>query len=420
MRRALCALLLACAPAAASDGWLTDLPAAKKAASASGRPILVDFQAVWCYSCYFMEQKVLSKDAFKAAAQGLVLLKLDVDTEEGLALKKKLRAGFLPSYVLMDASERELGRIVGEQNEGDFLAQLARLLGPSAADPASRLSAALDANDIERAARVRREALGAKVPPSGPAWERASARLDLASALKKKDRAGTVEAFGVLMRLGGGCELPYHLFRADDAIDGSPEPRRRAALEAARGPLAGLVDSRFFAPSEQRCADSRSVVEAAASVFKRLGMKAEEKALLDRVLEDLGKRLKASGVGEDRNLDDNYRFFLAQAGRKDELRSHLERLVAAYPNDYVYAYRLAGVLKEAGRAPEAREMSQKAYNLSYGANRAAVARLRAELLAAGGAADEARALLRLELKAARGRFPDEAKALKALLKKLGG
>ncbi|MBI5596192.1 MAG: thioredoxin family protein [Elusimicrobia bacterium] len=420
MRHALCALLLACAPAAASDVWLSDLAAAKKAAAASGKPILVDFQAVWCYSCYFMEQKVLSKDPFKAAAKGLVLVKLDVDTEEGLALKKKLRAGFLPSYVLMDASERELGRIVGEQNEGDFLAQLARLLGPSVLDPAARLTAALDANDLDGATRVRREARGAKVPPSGPAWEKASARLDLASALKRGERAGAVAAFRALMRLGGGCELPYHLFRASDSLDAAAETERREALEAARGPLAGLAESRFFGPPEERCADARSVLEAPLSVYKRLGLKSEETALLERVLAELGKRLKSAGVGEDRNLDDNYRFFLAQAGRKEELRAHLERLVAAYPNDYVYSYRLAGVLKEAGRTADALASSRTAYNLSYGANRSAVARLRAELLAAGGAAEEARALLRLELKAAKGRFPDEAKALEALLKKLGG
>ncbi|MBI2363079.1 MAG: hypothetical protein HYV15_06825, partial [Elusimicrobia bacterium] len=98
----------------------------------------------------------------------------------------------------------------------------------------------------------------------------------------------------------------------------------------------------------------------------------------------------------------------------------LERLVPAYPNDYVYAYRLAGVLQEAGRAADALAMAQKAYNLSYGANRAAVARLKAELLAGAGAAEKGRALLRMELKAAKGRFPDEEKALAALLKKLGG
>lgn len=420
MKNVLCALLLAAVPASASEGWLTDLDAAKKAAASSGRPILVDFQAVWCYSCYFMEQKVLSREGFAAASEGLVKLRLDVDTEEGLALKKKLRVGFLPSYLLLDAAGKELGRIIGEQNEAEFLAQLARLRGPAAADPAARLAAALDANDLETAVRVSREAMTAKVPPTGQPWLRASARLELGLALRGRERAGIVSSFAKLMRLGGGCELPYHLFNVLDALNASPEAEKRAALEAARGPLTDLAETGFFGPPEKRCADARSAVEGAVKVYDLLGMTAEKDALLERALAELAKRLKSAGVGEDRNLDDNYRSFLSLAGRKEELLRHLERLVAAYPNDYVYASRFAKELKDANRPAEALAMSEKAYNLSYGANRPYVARQRAELLAASGRADEARALLRIELKAAKARFPKEAPGLQALLKKLGG
>lgn len=412
----LCALLSL--PAAAADGWLTDLAAARKAADASKRPILVDFQAVWCYSCYYMEEKVLSKEAFQKAAEGLVLLKLDVDTPEGAELKKKLRVGFLPSYVLMDAAEREIGRVIGEQTEKDFLAQLARIVSGAAGSPAQRLGALLDANDFEAAERLRSEL--AKTKPSGPDWARASARLDLALAVKAKRHAAALESFGALMRLGGGCELPYHYFKVSEALAAADPARRRAVLEAARAALVPLAEARWFGPADARCADGRSVFEAVASVHEGLGAAAERKAFLDRVADELGKRLAATGAGNDRNLDDDARYAFQLAGRAPALEAHLRKLVEAYPSDYVYAARLARFLSEAGRGAEALPLSEKAYHLSYGANRPGVAKLRAELLAAAGRTEDAKSLLRLELKAAQARFPDSAPPLEALLKKLGG
>jgi thiol-disulfide isomerase/thioredoxin len=416
--RALLVAVALCLPAAASDGWLTDLAAARRAAADSKRPILVDFQAVWCYSCYYMEEKVLSKDAFKEAAEGLVLLKLDVDTPEGGELKKKLRVGFLPSYVLMDASERELGRVIGEQTEKDFLTQLARIASGAAGTPAQRLGALLDANDFAAAEALRAE-LG-KAKPSGPEWARASARLDLALAVKAKRHASALESFASLMLLGGGCELPYHLFKVSDALAAAEPARRRSVLEAARGALVPLAEARWFGPADARCADGRSVVESVASVYEGLGASAERKAFLDRAADELAKRLAATGAGNDRNLDDDARYAFQLAGRAAALEAHLRVLVDAYPSDYVYAARLARFLSEAGRGAEALPLSEKAYHLSYGANRPGVAKLRAELLAAAGRAEDAKALLRLELKAAQARFPDSAPPLEALLKKLGG
>ncbi|TBR22222.1 hypothetical protein EPO15_08460 [bacterium] len=417
MRALLLAAALA-APAAASEGWLTDLAAARKAAAEARKPILVDFQAVWCYSCYYMEENVLSKDAFKKAAEGLVLVKLDVDTPEGGALKKRLRVGFLPSYVLMDASERELGRVIGEQTEPDFLAKLKALTTGAAATPAERLTAALDSNDLAAAVRVRRTL--AKGSPAGVEWERASARLDLARAVHAKRHGAALEAFGSLMRLGGGCELPYHLARAEDALAAADAGRRTAALEAARAALVPLAEERWFGAPGLRCADGRSLFEAVAEVYDGLGLKAERQAFVGRVADELAKRLAAAGAGSDRNLDDDARFAFQLAGRSADLEAHLRKLLEAYPSDYVYAARLARFLGEAGRSAEALPLSEKAYNLSYGANRPGVAKLRAELLAAAGDAATAKALLRLELKVARARFPDAAPPLAALLKKLGG
>lgn len=415
--KALLVLFLA-STANASEGWLTDLAAARKAAEESKKPVLVDFQAVWCYSCYYMEQKVLSKDAFKKAAEGLVLLKLDVDTPEGGELKKRLKVGFLPSYVVMDSAERELGRVIGEQTEADFLSQLSRIVSGGSLTPAQRLTAALDANDLEGAERLRVEL--SKGRPSGPDWARASGRLDLGLALKAKRHAAALETFADLMRLGGGCELPYHLSRVSEALAAAAPERRRLVLETARVALVPLAEERWFGPAQMRCADGRSLFESVAEVYEGLGQTAERQAFVARVADELAKRLAAAGPGNDRNLDDDARYAFQLAGRTRALEAHLRKLVEVYPSDYVYAARLARFLSEAGRGAEALPLSEKAYNLSYGANRPGVAKLRAELLAGAGKAEDAKALLRLELKVARERFPDAAPALEAALAKLGG
>ena len=150
-------LLAALAAGAAEPRWRQSLDEASAAARASGGSLLIDFQAPWCYSCYYMERHVLSGEAFASAARGLALLKLDVDREDGRALKKKYRVSFLPTYVLADREGRELGRIVGEQTEADFVKKLRALMGPADSGTGRALAAlrgALAAGDLAAASRA--------------------------------------------------------------------------------------------------------------------------------------------------------------------------------------------------------------------------------------------------------------------------
>ncbi|MDD5657956.1 MAG: hypothetical protein PHF00_11965, partial [Elusimicrobia bacterium] len=99
-------------------------------------------------------------------------------------------------------------------------------------------------------------------------------------------------------------------------------------------------------------------------------------------------------------------------------RSFYAELAAAYPADYVYPYRYARYLFERGEAAGALEWAEKADRLSYGANRLAVTKVRAQALAALGRGEEAAQLARRDIKAGQA-FGDEARALEALLPTLG-
>lgn len=119
-------LLFALVPAAswADEGWLEDFDTAKKAAAASGKPILVDITGSdWCPPCQQMEAEVFSRSNFlPAASSKYVLLRLDYP--RNTAQPEKIRAqnkqladrypfeGF-PTFLLMDAQGMLFGQHTG-------------------------------------------------------------------------------------------------------------------------------------------------------------------------------------------------------------------------------------------------------------------------------------------------------------------
>lgn len=99
--------------------WTDDLPAAKAAARAAGRPLFLDFTGVTCQNCRKVEKSIFEKDAFAAAvAAKAVPVRLYTDRLAPAEVKDKdaanrrlmeqLGSVTLPLYVLMDADGRVL------------------------------------------------------------------------------------------------------------------------------------------------------------------------------------------------------------------------------------------------------------------------------------------------------------------------
>lgn len=351
-------LLLSFALPVRADVWHASYPDAVTASTSRKQPILADFQAPWCYSCYYMEQKVLSKPAFLAAAKTLVPLKLDVDTPEGRALKEKHRVTFLPTYVVLaPGGDKELGRIVGEQTEEDFLKQLAAITA-------------------------------GKGGGEDPALE----------ALREKAKKGDVKALETLLDKPADCKLPYAVDAAAPAVEKLYPEHRDAVYKKERKALESLDAS--------KCADYRSAVETLADVYERQKDAAARSALLDKAI----ARLRSTGLaaGEDRNRDDNLRFFLEMKDDDAAVAEWYRKLLSAYPSDYVYAYRYAKRLHAKGRDADALPFIEKADKLAYGANRLNVTKVRAEILAKLGKKTDAVALLKRDAKAGAKAFPKEA------------
>lgn len=121
------ALLLVLAPvSAAGDGarWRHEWGLAHEESREACRPLLIELGAPWCDACRRMEATVLARDGFLKIAGKMVLLRADADSEEGRGLQKRYLAPFMPTYLFLRPDGKELGRMVGQQNEGYFDARL--------------------------------------------------------------------------------------------------------------------------------------------------------------------------------------------------------------------------------------------------------------------------------------------------------
>ena len=125
-------------PVAASEGeWLTDLPKALDRAKAEKKMVVLDFTGSdWCGWCIKFNKDVLSTSEFKDyAAKNLVLVEVDFPNRKKLdaqlvktnaALKEKYKIDGFPTFVVLNAQSREVGRQVGYAEGGPkaFIAKL--------------------------------------------------------------------------------------------------------------------------------------------------------------------------------------------------------------------------------------------------------------------------------------------------------
>lgn len=111
--------------AQAAEGWGKDYDAALKQAAAEKRMVLLDFTGSdWCPPCKMMTKEVLTNKEFLSfAGQNLELVELDF-TPYGQAkpsafkkqheeLAEKYGVEAFPTFVLLDASGKEVARKVG-------------------------------------------------------------------------------------------------------------------------------------------------------------------------------------------------------------------------------------------------------------------------------------------------------------------
>ncbi|MDP9142113.1 MAG: thioredoxin family protein [Pseudomonadota bacterium] len=397
------------------------------------QPLIVDFHAPWCYSCYYMATHVLTGPQWEGVEARSVVFEVDADSPEGAALKDQHGIKALPSYLVLDAAGQELGRILGEQTREDFYAALDGMFARSGGidalaqqvvdDSAASLGAARTVlasyharydttgalNWLQALPEVAQAAVNADT--TSAAW---LARLRFLQAAKAEDQAACLTQGEAVLKLELGCERSYELSRYMDCATKAPDQVIR--LKAQRAAAEQLVESRVF--GEPRCADERSAILAASELQGAVGDRAAQQTLLERAIDRAAERLDGD-LTIDRNLSDNLRVYMDQlagvTGDYTAIDALMPQLIAAYPDDYVYAFRHGRSLLRRGKAVEALPFLEQAAKLAYGINRLTVAEQRVQALIALDRAADARKVVAEALKANGPWFAAEAAKLKAML-----
>ncbi|NKF23848.1 thioredoxin family protein [Solimonas marina] len=406
---------------------------ARAKAKAQQLPLIVDFHAPWCYSCYFMATNILTGPQWDAVEKKAVVVEVDADSPDGASLQKQYGIKFLPSYLVLRADGQELGRILGEKTRAEFYPQINKIIDSGQTLQAERdkvkdgsQASVVAGRSVLKSYHARYDADGglqwfAGLPDDArkalqndtqaALW---MARLHFLQAVKADDKK-TALAFGKTVLAGDlGCERPYELDRYMPIVEAQPDAK---TLIGEQQPAAQqLVEQGVF--GEQPCADKRSAVFALFDIDGALGEKDAQEALLERAIADVEKDI-GGDFKKDRNLDDNLRVYRDQlaslTGDYSAYDALMPQLVAAWPDDYVYPERWGKSLLERGKADEALPHLEQAAQLAYGANRLLVAELRVKALQALHRDSDARRVVAETLKANGPWFPTEAAKLKAMV-----
>lgn len=426
---ALCFLLPGLA-SSADENVPASVDAAIARAAKAHVPVLLDFHAPWCYSCYFMATHVLNGKEWQAVEAKTIVTAVDADSPDGAAWMKKLQVKALPAYVILNENGAELGRILAEQPRAKFYPDLDKIIAGASTLDQLKAKAAKGSQDALSSVLASYQARGegqdgldwyAALPQKvrdGAGKNKTVAlwldRLQLAKASKAEDDAATIAAAQRVLAGDIGCDRPYVVDQLLEAGAKNPPPEYTRMLAQQKVALDRLLWERVFV-AKPTCVDQRSAVMTTADVDAAIGDSSSETALLNRAIETVRQTL-GDDVGKDRNLSDNLRVYLTRAECNDELDALYPKLIAAYPDDYVYPYRYGKSLLERKQAAKALPLLEQAAGKAYGENRLAVAMVRVKALRALKREADAEGVVAEVLEQNGQWFPEQVAKLKDALK----
>ena len=422
-------LLAALLPLSALADVLDDALAQAKARR---QPVLVDFYAPWCHSCFFMDKNVLSGADWDTVKLRAITVMVDGDSPEGSQRAQQYKVAGYPTYIVLDENGQELGRILGDKPRAQFYAELNPLLERGAGLELQKAKVkGGDGESLRAATAVLRSYYERQDYAGGITWTDAlpaaardavktdattaalTARLTLLAHAGRKDALGCLAVAPLVLGSGLSCDTLVELSSFQSCLAQLPQDQQRKHLEAYRTPIKALQDE-VLVRGKGVCNDTRGIVDVGFDLYEGLGDEKAAKAVL-RQGAAYAERLLKGDVKRDHHAADNLRYYLSRLEDHAKLDALFPKLIKAYPDTYDYQYRYGKNLAQRGLYAKALPHLEAAYAKSYGRNRLWVAQWRTQTLMQLARETEARQLVADTLKANGPWFEKDVAILRGVL-----
>lgn len=385
-----------------------DFPQAIERAKSEKKLILIEFSAPWCPGCVRLENEIFPTEAFQNFSKNFVKLKIDTDRFENLVLSEKFKIVGIPSLVVINADQDEVGRVLGFQS----LKILEKFFSGLKAEPASlkdlverakkknprvllnlgqRLAAAGRYEESLRyLSQIKpppKELLGVKVEAAGQDHEKSQAAKKKYLKVLREAIEAEPESFRSLVwrtelvQLSKDAEEKLDMKKDGLSIADDLLKDREALFEAV------LPDeiSEFAGIEPFMVAIQRAELIEASGAPKTEIIAGWKKAA--QVARELKISVEKTGPSMRRLV------VLMQAGLYEEADTLSAALLKTNPQSSELQRRRVKVLVEKKKYPEAVELAQEALKQSYGRNEYMVVESLAKAYLGAGRTGEAKELL---------------------------
>lgn len=131
--------------------WETSLSAAQAQSKKTSRPVLIYFTTDWCGYCKVMEKETFTQATVQKQALKYIAVQLDAEKAGKSAASKFSVTGY-PTFVMLDPSGKEMGRVNGYKTTADYMTRIDQILTGKA--ELGRLADAIAANPNDGQARL--------------------------------------------------------------------------------------------------------------------------------------------------------------------------------------------------------------------------------------------------------------------------